>query len=235
MSNDLSLAQHTGLAFLLSQHTSEQSAHDATKSEVVIIRNAVKAERGTKSAKAQSNGEQAAPIHDKPAVFGVVMPERNTLDAKSFIAAVKAAGRRQNDQGKFFTDTREVRNDLIKAIHAYVGYDQSLSFGAQDTAARAKASRELSGKTIVVGPSREELKAASRSAAGFVAGLPDHKARRLQDLVGRETAAVDAMLAHERDANDKARSTADRLLSQGLADVERERLASIRADIAAFG
>ena len=232
MSN-LSLAQHTGLAFLLSQHTSEQHAQETTKVETVVIRNEPKAARGTKAA-AKAQGEVAAPIHDKPAVFGVVMPERNSMNAKDFLAACKVAGRRQNDQGKFFTDSREVRNDMIKAIHAYCGYDNSRNFGSQDQEARAKASRELSGKAIVVGPTREEQKAAARSMQGFIHGLPDHKARHLQNLLGRETAAVDAMLAHEKDANDSQRSAADRVLSAGLAEVERERLAAIRADIAAY-
>lgn len=232
MSN-LSLAQHTGLAFLLSQHNSDNAAHEAAKVETVVVRNAPKAERASKK-QASSKGEVAAPIHDKPAVFGVVMPDRNSLDAKGFIAAIKVAGRRQNDQGKFFTDSREVRNDLIKAIHAYIGYDNSRDFGSQDTAARAQAGRELSGRPIVLGPSRDEVKAAARSAMGFVAGLPDHKARHLQNLLGRETAAVDAMLQHDKDANDPQRCAADRVLSAGLVEVERERLAAIRADIAAY-
>lgn len=231
MSNDLSLAQHTGLAFLLSQHTSEQSAQDAQKKEIVVVRNAEPTSK--KGAKA-SKGEQAAPIHDKPTVFGVTMPERNTLDAKGFLQAMLNAGKRRNDNGILFTDSREVRNDQIKAIHAYCGFDTRRDFGSQETEARAKAQREIRGFKVT-GPSREELKAAARSATGFIAGLPDHKARHLQNLLGRETAAVDAMLQHEKDSRDESRSAADRVLSAGLAEVERERVAAIRADIARFG
>lgn len=231
--SDLSLAQHTGLAFLLSQHTSEMSAQEAQKKEIVVVRNAEPtSKKGAKST--ASKGEQAAPIHDKPTVFGVTMPERNTLDAKGFLQAMLSAGKRRNDNGVLFTDPREVRNDQIKAIHAYCGFDNRRDFGSQETEARAKAQREIRGYKVT-GPSREELKAAARSATGFVAGLPDNQARHLQNLLGRETAAVDAMLQHEKDSRDESRSAADRVLSAGLAEVERERLLAIRADIARFG
>lgn len=226
MSNDLSLAQHTGLAFLLSQHNSDLASREATKVEVVVVRNA---EPKSKNAK----GEQAAPIHDGPKVFGVTMPERNTLDAKGFLQACRDAGKRRNAEGKPIFDAREVRNDLICAIHAFVGYDNRRDFGSQDIEARAKAQRDLRG--VAPGPTREEKRAASRSVGGFVAGLPDHKVRALANLRAREVAAVEAMLDHEKAANDAQRSTADRLLSQGLADVERDRIAHIRADIAAMG
>jgi hypothetical protein len=231
--SDLSLAQHTGLAFLLSQHNSDNAAHEASKVEVVVVRNAEpKSKKGASTPEARK-GEVAAPIHQGPKTFGVTLPERNTLDAKSFLLACRDAGKRRNDKGIFFTDPKMVREDLIKAIHAYCGYDLHGNFGSQESEARAKAQREIRGFKAT-GPTREELKAAARSATGFVHGMPDHKARHLQNLLGRETAAVDAMLAHEKDSRDPQRSAADRVLSAGLAEVERERVAAIRADIAAF-
>lgn len=229
--SDLSLAQHTGLAFLLSQHNSEMSAQEAQKKEIVVVRNAEPtSKKGAKST--ASKGEQAAPIHDKPAVFGVTMPERNTLDARAFLAAMLNAGKRRNDNGVLFTDSREVRNDQIKAIHAYCGFDNRRDFGSQETEARAKAQREIRGYKVT-GPTREEMKAAARSATGFIAGLPDHQARHLRNLLGQETLEAEAMIQHEKDANDPSRSTADRLLSKGLAELQAEKLKHIRAAIAA--
>ncbi len=226
----MSLAQDSALAFLLSQHCNEQAAHEASKVAVVVVRNA---EPKAKSSKSHAKGEQAAPIHDGPKVFGVTMPERNTLDAKGFLQACRDAGKRRNDKGIPFTDPKEVRNDLICAIHAYIGYDNRRDFGSQDIEARSQAQRELRG--VAPGPTREEKRSAARSLGGFVAGLPDHKVRALANLRAREVAAVEAMLDHEKAANDAKRSTADRLLSQGLADVERDRIAHIRADIAMMG
>lgn len=224
----MSLAHDSALAFLLSQHCNEQASHEASKIEVVVVRNAEPKSKKSAS-KSGSKGEQSAPIHDGPKVFGVTMPERNTLDATSFLSACKTAGRRINDKGIPFTDPKEVRNDLIKAIHAYIGYDNRRDFGSQDIEARSQAQRELRG--VAPGPTRDEKRAASRTVGGFVAGLPDHKVRALANLRAREVAAVEAMIEHDKGASDAKRSTADRLLSQGLADVERDRIAHIRADI----
>jgi hypothetical protein len=168
---------------------------------------------------ASKKGAVAAPIHDKPAVFGVTMPDRNTLDAKGFLQAMLGAGRRLNDNGVRWTDPREVRNDQIQAIHAFIGYDPYQSFGSQEVAARAKASRDLSSKPIVLGPSREEQRAASRSAAGFVAGLPIPSQRILANLKAREQAASDAMI--------DATSDEERAQHKGILEAIREAIAQL--------
>ena len=230
MSSALALA----LSALTSQHNAELAAQEASKTETIVVRNAEpKSKKGAKSPEPRK-GEQAAPIHDGPKVFGVTMPERNSLDAKGYLLAMRQAGKRVSDKGIPFTDPKEIRNDQIKAIHAYCGYDTHGTFGGQEMLATAKANRELRGKAIVVGPSREELKAASRSAAGFVAGLPDYKARALRNLQGREREAVEAMIQHVKDARDKSRPMFDRKLSIGMARVEKSRIESIRNDIASM-
>jgi hypothetical protein len=126
---------------------------------------------------------KAAPIQDpnagKSMTPGLALPERNTLDAKSFLLTVRKA---------------KDRNEVIQAIHAYCGYNPSGNFGTQDQEARAKAMRELRGVNTA-GPSIAEKKAANRSLAGFVAGMPDPSQRILSNLRARETAAVEAMLA----------------------------------------
>jgi hypothetical protein len=226
MSSALALA----LTALTAQHNSELAAQEASKTDTIVIRNAEPKAKGKKQAM-PSKGEQAAPIHDGPKVFGVTMPERNSLDAKGYLLAMRNAGKRVSDKGIPFTDPKEIRNDQIKAIHAYCGYDTHGTFGGQEMLATAKANRELSGKPIVVGPSREELKSAARSAAGFVHGLPDYKQRALLNLQGREREAVDAMIQHVKDARNKSRPIFDRKLSIGLARVEKERLEQIRSDI----
>lgn len=145
--------------------------------ETVIGRNIPKAERASKK------GAKAAPIQDpnagKSMTPGLALPERNTLDAKSFLLTVRRA---------------KDRNEVIQAIHAYCGYNPSGNFGTQDQEARAKAMRELRGVNTA-GPSLAEKRAAARSAAGFVAGMPAPSQRILLNLQARERAAVEAMLA----------------------------------------
>lgn len=164
--------------------------------------------------KKQVEPKAVGPIHRKP----ITTIMAGTINAKDFILAMRKT-----------TD----RNEQIKLIMAYVGYDSRQNFGPQEAAARLKATRELSGKPIQ-GLSREELRACNRNLRGVVAGLPDTAARKLADLKAREVAAVEAMIQHEKDGRDMARSDNDRMLSDGLASVERERLFQIRADIKAL-
>lgn len=154
-------------------------------------------------AEAANKGAVAAPIHAKPAVFGVTMPERNTLDAKGFLLACRDAGRRSFETTNEVTgevttvvkrDESKVREDLIKAIHAYIGYDTSRDFGSQDAAARAKANREASGRVVVPGPTREEQRSAARSMAGYVHGMPLPAQKLLANLRAREQSAAEAMI-----------------------------------------
>lgn len=205
---------------LVSQHNVDPTTtpdHDDSPEivETVIGRNLPKPVRGKIPTE---TGEQAAPIHNKPAVFGMVMPERNTLDAKGFLLACRDAGKRSFEVVDQATgevrhvvkrDDREVRGDLIKAIHAYIGYDTSRDFGPQDQEARAKAQRELRGG-VVPGPTREEKRSAERSMTGFVKGMPAPQQRLVRDLQARAVS-----LAESRD---KATSSLERGQFQVLLD-----------------
>lgn len=230
------VAHDTALAFLLASNVQEQAA--ACREKLTVV--SVKVTMAPKPSKVTHAKNEAAPIREKSGTPGMVMPDRGTLNAKDFLLAMRNAGTRVTPEGKRYIDQREVRNDQIKAIHAfmyqetkagkvYVGYDPKGEFGSQDTAARALAQRELRGAPRVSAET-----APSRTFGGYVAGMPDHKARTLANLQGREVAAVDAMLAHEKDAADMSRSEYERTLSQGLADAERERLSHIRRDIASL-
>lgn len=231
----MSRAHDAALAFLTAQHVQEQAAAFLQKESVTV-----KVTMNPEPRKSKLVKNEAAPIREKSATPGMVMPDRGTLNAKDFLLAMRNAGKRLTAEGRPFVDQREIRNDQIKAIHSfmyqetrqgrvYIGYDPNGSFGSQDVAARALAQRELRGA-----PKVSEHTAPSRTLGGYVAGMPDHKARTLANLQGREVAAVDAMLAHQKDADDVGRSAEDRELSAGLAEVERERLTQIRADIAAL-
>ena len=232
------VAHDTALAFLLASNVQEQAA--ACREKLTVV--SVKVTMAPKASKVKLAKNEAAPIREKSATPGMVMPDRGTLGARDFLLAMRNAGTRVTPEGKRYIDQREVRNDQIKAIHSfmyqetpagkvYIGYDPKGSFGSQDTAARALAQRELRGPSKTT---TSEHTAPSRTFGGYVAGMPDHKARTLANLQGREVAAVDAMLAHEKDAHDMSRSEYERTLSAGLADAERERLTHIRADIAAL-
>lgn len=182
-------------------NTSSEVNVDPEVTETVIGRNLPSKKQA--KAEAARKGEVKAPIHDKPAVFGVAMPERNTLDAKGFLLACRDAGKRSFEKvnevtGEVHTivkrDEGKVREDIIKAIHAYIGYDTSRDFGSQDTEARTRANREASGRVVVASPDRNEVRAAHRSVAGYVHGMPLPAQKLLANLRAREQAAAEAMI-----------------------------------------
>lgn len=157
---------------------------------------------GAHNAKIEDKADRKA--HALPA-----LPIAGTVDASTFMQMMRTAGQRRNDKGRLFTDQSFVRNDQIKAIAAYIGYDNSKNFGPQEQAARAKANRELSGRPIQ-GQTIEEKRAVSRSLHGFVAGVPDMQAKTLADLRGRETFLTDSMIEAHKAGN---RAEAERLFA----------------------
>lgn len=130
----------------------------------------------------------AAPIQGAPAPKVMALPQTGTLDAQGFMKAARSA---------------KGRNEMIAAIAAYCGYSHSGNFGTQEQEARAKAMREIRGVNTA-GPSRAEQRAAARSVAGFVHGMPDPSQRILANLRARETAAVEAMLSAKSDSEKAA-------------------------------
>lgn len=206
------------VASLLAQHNAEQTALDAQKAAepkvtVTFSPNPlprVKAKKVT------------APIHHGSNIPSMTnMPERGSLDAAAFMAAVRSAGQRINDGGFPYTAPLEVRGDLIRAIHGYVGYDSRGDFGSQETAARGKAMRDLKIRKVTAGP--EVLRNASKSLDGFVAGLPDHRAKALSNLLAQREVVVEAIATYTAaGADDKAA-------------LEAERLSHLRIQITAMG
>lgn len=181
--------------------TSSEVNVDPEVTETVIGRNMPSKKQAKQEA--ARKGEVKAPIHNKPQAFGVAMPERNTLDAKGFLLACRDAGKRSFETTNEVTgeviivikrDEGKVREDIIKAIHAYIGYDQGRDFGSQDTFARAQANREASGRKVTAGLDRNEVRAANRSLAGFVHGMPVPAQKLLANLKARKQAAAEAYI-----------------------------------------
>lgn len=149
--------------------------------ETLIGRNLPKVGRGKKLAAVLA--AVTAPIHSTaqaPSVTTTAAPVEK-LDARAFFKALSKA---------------KTREENIAAIAGYTGQTALVigaDFGNADREARAAAQRELRG-TPVAGPSREEIRAAHRSAAGFVAGMPAPAQKLLANLVAREKAAVNAMI-----------------------------------------
>ena len=184
----------------------------------------VKAPKAPKAAKVEGKRN----VDLSTVVLPKDLPAIGTYDAVSFFKALRTAGNRVSSNGQAVYDASLVREDTIRAIAGYCGFDPHGNFGAQDLAARSKAQNEL--RPIKGEEYRRVL--VSSTVAGYVAGMPNETAKQLANLKGREALAIRSMIAHNKVANDASRSETDRKLSETLANVEKERVERIREDIA---
>ena|ERR1700722_16570094 len=213
----MNAAQFSALSLVLAQQASDSAA---------IAPPVVPMVSGEESAPRNADGSR------KMGPVSAPLPSPGSLEAKGFILAMRNAGRRMNEKGFPYTDSTKVREDKIRAMAAFKGFDSTGNFGAQEVQSLATANREIKNPPRYTGPTRQEQRAINRSLSGFQAGLPVPVKTKLEDLLAREVVAVEAMLDHEKQAADlDNRSQAERELSEGMADFERERLASIRREI----
>lgn len=172
----MDLAAIIALATSANADPTTQSEHEEVSTVETVI--------GRNISPKELRAVRTAPIR-KALTANIVQPTFvPSLDARSFIIAMRKAS---------------TRDEQIKCIAAYVGYDPTGNFGPQEVAARAKAQRELSGRPIQ-GATMAEVKAASRSMTGFVAGMPQPSQKLLANLRAREQATTASMIAATTDA-----------------------------------
>jgi hypothetical protein len=168
-----------------------------------------------------SNGGNTTP----KMVTTIPLPVKDSLDARAFLLAMRTAGQRCTADGKVYTDPAHIRNDQIIAIAGFIGWDNSLDFGTQDSTARLKATSDLHPM-----PATPAFRRINNSIVGYVSGMPNETAKRLGDLQGRERLAVDTMSEHVKLAKE-ATNDQDKGMHEALAQVEEERLVQIRKDL----
>jgi hypothetical protein len=161
------------IALLLAQHETYQAA--MPPAPVVTITMAPLPSRQAapkRIAKTEPSKQTAQSMHTSGVIVG-------GLDATSFLTAIRRAA------------TREAS---IQAIHAYCGYDPQADFGSQDLAARSQAARQLNPNKVKAGLDRTKIKSASQSLSGYVAGMPNTLASRLEDLSARQAHTAEAII-----------------------------------------
>ena len=223
----MSTAIDSALAFITSSYQDTSPAKQAEIVQVVIKAGKVQRVKATAlpnvqgetkvapESKDHAKGQEAA--KDLPAKPIVKGPARGTYDARGFLAAWRKA---------------RTRDEQIAALAGYQGFDPKLPLGEQEFHARSLAMREIRGPIDTSGPSRAEIRSASRSIQGFVAGMPDGTARQIGDLMAREKLAAEALAGFLKDAADPSKTEAERKLAQGMAAVEEARIGEIRKDLA---
>jgi len=115
-------------------------------------------------------------------------PEK-VLDAETsriFLLAIKAAGMRPNEYNVLTRDFTKIKEDEKAALKQYCGY-----FAVPHGIQLDNASRRAK---MLVNPSLgQDRKRVDNTVRGFVAGLPDHNQKQIQDLLARERIALSEM------------------------------------------
>jgi hypothetical protein len=235
-SNNDSLS--AALAMLALNYATDPLPEGAEKIVINLPQSAakVKAPKGAKAKK-------AAPISAAPKA--AVMPSNldgpGTLNAEQFLLAFRDAGKRVKEDTNLVTgevtmrpifDGSLVREDTIKAIHAYIGYDPAIDFGTQDIAARAKAQREIRGNVQPAAFHRRGGASVAPSIVGYIAGAPDHAAKHLANLMAQERVTVEAVCNLRTQPEDALMLVGGMQFTAGvMLAIEVARLEKIREDI----
>lgn len=172
---------------------------------VMVVERKLRAVKAPKESVPSNNGRELVSV---PGMAFKLAP--GSYDAKGFMIA----WRRAKD-----------RNEQIQAIAGYTGYDNKAVFSINEYTAMSTAKKALapSHQLTVVKPEVE--------TKTFVAGLPDNQLKRIADLVGREKMAAEALIKHETSAANLTEGSPEQLMAVAMADIERERLVAIRADL----
>lgn len=221
----------------------------ATNEEEESLPRELKAPKLPREPRAFKGRQSAKPIACE--VLPDHMIPKGTYNGEQFLLTLRDAGKRRFE-GRIVFDPAFVREDTIRAIGGYIGFDSSRPFGAQELEARQAAQRER----VAVKGERYQRTVTAPTTAGYVAGSYDNCAKRKSNLEAREVLVASAIAGysvvndrvsfakaiekHYQGANpatligactsdDVARKMAKELLS-----LETSRLESIRAELATF-
>lgn len=202
--------------------TDEGKSHAIVEATIAAAKDVVK----PAMRKLRAKKEETAPIVLASPRLAFPVEPQGTIDAKGFVLAMRSAGTRYTENGIPFTLEKEVLNDKIRAIAAFTGYQAQgprvvddagnvhehdvPTFGAQELRANMTAQRALDTRPIQT----VEKRAMGR---GYVAGMPDHEARRMRDLIARERLAADTICETREAAIEVLSENEMRLLDQALA------------------
>jgi hypothetical protein len=210
-----------------------------TAEPIVTVTPSLKA---PKASKVKAPKGSAAPIAAKHApLMPANLDGPGTLNAEQFLLAFRDAGKRVVEDTNLVTgevtmrpihDSSLVREDSIKAIHAYCGYDPAVDFGTQDTAARARAQRELRGNVQPAAFHRRGSANVAPSIVGYIAGAPDHHAKHLANLMAQERLTVEAVCKYRTQPEESLVLVGGMQFKAGvMLVIEEARLEKIRQDL----
>jgi hypothetical protein len=150
-------------------------------------------------------------------VVSIPLPPCGTFTAKEYIVGMRRAVN---------------RNDRIRFIAGYTGFDTTLSYSANELNANMSAKRTLYGAVVAL-PRPVHSAPTAATLSGYVAGCHDAAAKKKADLQGRAVYTAEAMIDYNKqalealDRNDQANAAH----YATMAHLEADRLTQIRRDM----
>jgi len=152
---------------------------------------------------------------------------KNTpINGKQFLIAMRDAGKRFVDGKPVFQESLK-RNDQIEAIQNFIGYDLKKDFGAQESYARMLAMQEI--KPVKSEPFKRTLVASN--VKGFVKGANDPSKKKKDHLNALLLSSLESQAKYLGVIQSSQSSTNEKLLNQGLYEVECERYKVIKSQL----
>jgi hypothetical protein len=232
------------LALLAASYGKAETAVAAAESHAVRA-NAPRKASKLRAVKAAAVEADAPPASKAPAAFlPIELPPIGTYTAALFLRKMRALGPIFVCGTEITHDPRPFgernaatfvsrRDEAIKLIAGYCGFDRTADFGDQLSAAKMRAMRELRPSHPF--SDAEAPHTVRPSVQGYVSGMPDEQAKRVRNLLARERLAAETMAEHEALAADETVEASERVYHAQLAVVEQGRLDQIRADLRAMG
>jgi hypothetical protein len=183
------LAKHAAYQATLDAKRAKDEAEEALAEDRRAAKLAAREERKLHPKAKEPKAKKASKL---PAILFKIEP---ALSALAFLDSILNAGKRpfthpETGATTMRVDPTLVKSDETSAIAAFGGYDRGEPHGSQLDNARRRAQGELR-------PGNGDVLSARRgapSAAGYVAGIPDHDARHRANVAAREVAAAETLI-----------------------------------------
>ena len=198
------------------------AAEKARAAELIMEREAETTATKAASAKGTKVKDNQTTAIVAPVAPYIPKPTPSLQAAHSFITACKAH--------VFGVSTITTRDETIKAIESFVGFDAARELGSQESEARSLANRIISGEKLG-GLTIKEKRSANASLTGFVGGMPDALERKVNHLLGRELFLVDSILTAQWEAKREERSADERQAFMKEALASAKELTGVRKEL----
>jgi hypothetical protein len=162
------------------------------------------------------------PVKDDSSVgfSPTIVGRREKIDAETFLVRMRTV-RYVSEEGRHLSRSPD-RAEKIQTIADFMGiYSEGDgdAYGTIEQRAMMECRRQ---RGMVMVEDRRAVRSVQASVGGFITGIADAKAKLLASLRGREREAVENIIAATHDGDDDAVA------------IERERLQSIRKDLASL-